>query len=63
MGAPLERVAMDILGPLPVTERGNRYVLVIGDYFTKWVESGAYAGGGFGGLNPPLWYFYVCKPP
>ena len=39
VGAPLERVAMDILGPLPETERGNRYVLVIGDYFTKWVES------------------------
>ena len=30
---------MDILGPLPTTDRGNRYVLVIGDYFTKWIES------------------------
>ena len=39
VGAPLERVAMDIMGPLPVTDRGNRYVLVIGDYFTKWIES------------------------
>ena len=39
VGAPLERVAMDILGPLPETERGNKYVLVIGDYFTKWIES------------------------
>ena len=39
VGAPLERVAMDILGPLPETDRANRYVLVIGDYFTKWIES------------------------
>lgn len=39
VGAPLERVAMDILGPLPETERGNKYVLVVGDYFTKWIES------------------------
>ena len=36
---PLQRVAMDILGPLPETPRGNRYILVIGDYFTKWKEA------------------------
>ena len=34
-----QRVAMDILGPLPETERGNRYSLVIADYFTKWTEA------------------------
>ena len=38
VGAPMERVALDILGPLPVSERGNKYVLVIGDYFSKWTE-------------------------
>ncbi|MBJ5570503.1 transposase family protein [Salmonella enterica subsp. enterica serovar Typhimurium] len=26
------------MGPLPRTEKGNRYVLVIMDYFTKWPE-------------------------
>ena len=36
---PLQRVAMDILGPLPETEKGNKYILVIGDYFTKWKEA------------------------
>ena len=36
---PLQRVAMDILGPLPETARGNRYILVIGDYFTRWKEA------------------------
>ena len=35
VGAPLERMAVDILGPLPRTERSNRYILIIGDYFTK----------------------------
>ena len=39
MSRPLERIAMDILGPLPVTERGNRYILVVGDYFTRWKEA------------------------
>ena len=37
-GYPMERIAVDILGELPETDRGNRYILVIGDYFTKWVE-------------------------
>lgn len=39
VGFPLERVAMDIMGPLPVSERGHRYVLVVMDYFTKWAEA------------------------
>lgn len=38
VGAPFERVAMDILGPLPLSRSGNRYALVIADYFTKWLE-------------------------
>lgn len=37
-GYLMERIAMDILGPLPKTERNSRYILLIGDYFTKWVE-------------------------
>ena len=38
VGMPMERVALDIVGPLPETERGNKYLLVVGDYFSKWVE-------------------------
>ena len=30
---------MDILGPLPETDRGNQVILVVADYFTKWVEA------------------------
>lgn len=39
VGEPMERVAMDILGPLPITKRGNRYVLVVADLFTKWTQA------------------------
>jgi hypothetical protein len=35
---PMQRIAIDILGPLPLTQRGNKYALVITDYFTKWPE-------------------------
>ena len=29
---------MDILGPLPDTPSGNKYILMVIDQFTKWVE-------------------------
>ena len=37
-GAPMERIAVDVLGPLPETTRGNKYLLIAMDYFTKWPE-------------------------
>ena len=39
VGYPMERVALDIFGPLPQTRQGNHYILVITDYFTHWVEA------------------------
>ncbi len=33
---PFARVGIDILGPLPVTKSGNRYVLTCTDHFTKY---------------------------
>lgn len=39
VGYPMERIATDILGEFPVTDKGNRYILVVSDYFTKWTEA------------------------
>ena len=36
---PLTFWAMDNMGPLLETARGNRHILVIGDHFTKWNEA------------------------
>ncbi|ROT61688.1 hypothetical protein C7M84_020536 [Penaeus vannamei] len=40
-GAPMECMAVDIVGPFPCTERGNKYICVAMDYFSKWPEAGA----------------------
>ena len=37
-GAPLDRLHIDILGPITTSESGNRYVLMLIDQFTKWLE-------------------------
>lgn len=35
---PLQMVAVDIVGPFLESDAGNLYVLVVADYFTRWVE-------------------------
>ena len=39
VGAPMERIALDALGSLPQSATGNRYIVMIADYFTKWPEA------------------------
>ena len=38
VGPPMERLAMDVAGPYPVTSSGNQYRLMVGCYFSKWLE-------------------------
>src|ERR1041384_865811 len=38
---PFHRIGIDIKGPLPITSKGNRYIIVAMDYFTKWPEARA----------------------
>ena len=37
IGAFLDRISTDCLGPLPLTSLGNWYILLATDHFTKWV--------------------------
>lgn len=39
VGYPLERIALDIMSGLPRSTSGNKHILVIGDYFTKWADA------------------------
>ena len=34
-----DRVAVDVLGPLPPSNKGNRYIVVFSDYLTRWCEA------------------------
>ena len=36
---PFERIAMDIVGPLPKSRSGKRYILVVCDYATRYPEA------------------------
>lgn len=36
---PFQRIALDILGPWPATDQGNKVVAVFTDYLTKNVEA------------------------
>jgi len=36
---PFAHLGLDIIGPLEKTRNNNQYIIVIVDYFTKWVEA------------------------
>ncbi len=36
---PFEKVACDVVGPLPRSNSGNRYLLTFTDYMTRWPEA------------------------
>ncbi len=40
VGHPFERIAIDLTWPFPMSRKGNRHILVVADYFSKWC--GAY---------------------
>lgn len=39
VGAPFEKIAVDIAGPFLQTDKGKKFVMAMMDYFTKWQEA------------------------
>ena len=35
------QIGIDLIGPLPETPRGNKYIVTLVDYFSKWPEAEA----------------------
>ncbi|KFK26623.1 hypothetical protein AALP_AA8G272900 [Arabis alpina] len=57
---PFMSWAMDIIGPFPKSHQ-KRYVIVITDYFTKWVEAEAYAMIRANDVHNFVWKFLICR--
>ena len=36
---PFSRIALDLVGPLPITSQGNRYILTVVDYSSRYPEA------------------------
>ena len=39
VGAPLERIGIDVTGPFPKSSRGNKFMVTLVDHYTKWAEA------------------------
>ena len=38
-GRPWQKLAVDLVGPMPETARKNRWILVVTDHFTRWQDA------------------------
>jgi hypothetical protein len=57
----MEHVAIDILGPLPITRAGNKYVLVMIDCFSKWAEAVALPNQEAATITKAFVENFVCR--
>ena len=60
VGAPFERLGIDIM-EMPLTPAGNRYVVVMIDYLTKWVEACAIPDQSSETLARVLVDYVICR--
>lgn len=59
---PFDKWEMDIIGPLPTSTHGRkRFILMITDYFTKWVEAEAFEKVREQEVQKFLWKHVICK--
>ncbi len=56
-----ERWGIDIVGPLPVTERGNKYIVVAMDYFSRWPEAKALKSANAEEVAKFLYEEIICR--
>ena len=38
-GRPWQKLAVDLVGPLPETPKGNKWILVVSDHFSEWQDA------------------------
>ncbi|KAG7559439.1 Ribonuclease H domain [Arabidopsis thaliana x Arabidopsis arenosa] len=58
---PFMRWSMDIVGPMHRSTRGVQYLLVLTDYFSKWIEAEAYISIEDSVVKTFLWKHITCR--
>ncbi|KAG7543367.1 Retrotransposon gag domain [Arabidopsis thaliana x Arabidopsis arenosa] len=58
---PFMRWSMDIVGPMHRSTRGVQYLLVLTDYFSKWIEAKAYISIQDSVVKTFLWKHIICR--
>ncbi|KAG7568048.1 Retrotransposon gag domain [Arabidopsis thaliana x Arabidopsis arenosa] len=58
---PFMRWSMDIVGPMHRSTRGVQYLLVLTDYFSKWIEAEAYVSIQDSVVKTFLWKYIICR--
>src|SRR6266487_5825213 len=61
VGQPFSRIGIDVIGPLNETKRGNRYIITVTDYLTKWPEARAVQYAKKENIALFLWEEIICK--
>ncbi|KAG7593904.1 Ribonuclease H-like superfamily [Arabidopsis thaliana x Arabidopsis arenosa] len=58
---PFMRWSMDIVGPMHRSTRGVQYLLVLTNYFSKWIEAEAYISIQDSVVKTFLWKHIICR--
>ena len=58
---PFQLIGIDYTGPFPITSSGNKYVLAITDYFTKWVVAIPLSNQTAQTTADALYQYWICQ--
>lgn len=58
---PFSQIGIDVVGPLPITEKGNKYIVVAMDYFTKWPEAKAIKRANAAEISKFIYEEIICR--
>ena len=61
VGRAFEHIGIDLVGPLPITQQDNRYIIVATDYLTRWPEARAVPDAGAETLAKFIFEEIVCR--
>ena len=58
---PLQRWGMDLVGPLPPSQEGNKFAVVAIEYFTRWIEAKPLATITSKTVKKFFWQNIICR--